>query len=133
MKKSCACWNGCTWTRRICLPLSSTDYLSRGKPPSAARRWMIDPAGIGGPDDDPLYVVAIGAITNVAAACCSNRIWSARSWWYGWWEHAPPSTMEFNLMQDPDTRPRSFFNNVPFVQIPCLGVASHLLTTQRAG
>ena len=39
---------------------------------------------VAAPDDDPLYVVAIGAITNMAAPCCSNRIWSARSWWYGW-------------------------------------------------
>ena len=63
----------------------STDYLSRGKPPqrSAAVDDLIRRA-VAAPDDDPLYVVAIGAITNVAAACCSNRIWSARSWWYGW-------------------------------------------------
>ena len=33
---------GCTWTRRGFVYRGSTDYLSRGKPPSAAaRRWMI--------------------------------------------------------------------------------------------
>ena len=47
---------------------SSTDYLSRGKPPqrSAAVDDLIRRA-VAAPDD-PLYVVAIGAITNVAAA-----------------------------------------------------------------
>ena len=47
----------------------STDYLSRGKPPqrSAAVDDLIRRA-VAAPDDDPLYVVAIGAITNVAAA-----------------------------------------------------------------
>ena len=64
----------------------STDYLSRGKPPqrSAAVDDLIRRAVVAAPDDDPLYVVAIGAITNVAAALLLERIWSARSWWYGW-------------------------------------------------
>ena len=51
----------------------------------------------------------------------------------GWDTHHQPSTMEFNLMQDPDAARVIFDSGVPFVQIPCLGVASHLLTTQRAG
>ena len=38
--------------------------------------------------------------------------------------------MEFNLMQDPDAARVIFDSGVPFVQIPCLGVASHLLTTR---
>ena len=33
-------------------------------------------------------------------------------------------------MQDPDAARVIFDSGVPFVQIPCLGVASHLLTTR---
>ena len=33
-------------------------------------------------------------------------------------------------MQDPDAAWVIFDSGVPFVQIPCLGVASHLLTTR---
>ena len=56
------------------------------------------------PDDDPLYVVAIGAITNVAAALLlePDLVRKIVVVWLGGNTHHQPSTMEFNLMQDPD-------------------------------
>jgi len=82
-------------------------------------------------EDDPLYVVAIGAITDVASAILLkpeivNKIVVI---WLGghplYWEH----TREFNLRQDILSARVVFDSGVPLVQIPCLGVASHLLTT----
>jgi purine nucleosidase len=81
--------------------------------------------------DEPLYVVAIGAITNVAAAILIEPgiverivvVWlggHARHW---------PHTREFNLGQDIQAARLVFDCGVGLVRIPCLGVASHLLTT----
>ena len=44
------------------------------------------------------------------------------------WDHWP-SAREFNLKQDVAAAQVVFDSGVPFVQIPCAGVASHLLTT----
>ncbi|MBN1979859.1 MAG: nucleoside hydrolase [Anaerolineae bacterium] len=81
--------------------------------------------------DEPLYVVAIGAITNVASAILIEPgivehivvVWlggHARHW---------PHTREFNLGQDIQSARLVFDCGVPLVRIPCLGVTSHLLTT----
>ena len=102
MKKSCACWNGCTHGRGGFVYRGSTDYLSRGKPPqrSAAVDDLIRRA-VAAPDDDPLYVVAIGAITNVAALLLEpDLVRKIVVVWLGGNTHHQPSTMEFNLMQD---------------------------------
>ena len=57
---------------------------------------------VAAPDDDPLYVVAIGAITNVAAALLlePDLVRKIVVVWLGGNTHHQPSTMEFNLMQD---------------------------------
>ena len=100
MKKSCACWNGCTWTRRD-LYRGSTDYLSRGKPPqrSAAVDDLIRRA-VAAPDDDPLLCSG-----NRSDYQCSGgpaaRTGSGpqdRGGMAGGNTHHQPSTMEFNLM-----------------------------------
>ncbi len=83
------------------------------------------------PADDPLYVVAIGAITNVASAILMEPeiIKKIVVVWLGgnpcYWAH----THEFNLWQDTAAARVIFDSGVPLVQIPCLGVASHLLTS----
>jgi purine nucleosidase len=111
----------------------STQYLSGGNAPqrSEAVEDLIRRAQVS-PEDDPLYVVAIGAITNVAAALLLEPeiIRKIVVVWLGGHTHHTPHTMEFNLMQDPDASRVIFDSGVPFVQIPCLGVASHLLTTK---
>ena len=81
--------------------------------------------------DEPLYVVAIGAITNVASAIllAPEIIKKIVVVWLGGNEHHRPSASEFNLKQDMFASQLVFHCGVPFVQIPCRNVTSHLLTT----
>ena len=80
---------------------------------------------------ETLYVVAIGAITNIASAisiepCIIEKIVVV---WLGgnavYWPHND----EFNLRQDILAAQLIFNCGVPLVHIPCLGAASHLTTT----
>lgn len=81
--------------------------------------------------DAPLYVVAIGAITNVASAILIEPgiIEHIVVVWLGGHARHWPHTREFNLEQDIQSARLIFDFGVPLVRIPCLGVASHLLTT----
>jgi purine nucleosidase len=82
-------------------------------------------------EEDPLYVVAIGAITNIASAILIEPkiIEKIVVVWLGghalYWE----DTKEFNLMQDILASRLIFDCGVPLVLIPCMGVTSHLHTT----
>lgn len=109
----------------------STAFLSDSETPcrSAAAQDLVARAMAGG--EEPLYVAAIGAITNVASAILMEPsiierivvVWLAGdplSW---------PHSNEFNLRQDIHASRLIFDCGVPLVQIPCHGVASHLLTT----
>ena len=81
--------------------------------------------------DTPLYVTAIGAITNVASALLMDPTLVERIaviWLGGQPTHAP-SALEFNLKQDVASAQVVLDSGVPLLQIPCRGVASHLLTT----
>jgi purine nucleosidase len=81
--------------------------------------------------DAPLYVVAIGAITNVASAILIEPgiIERIVVVWLGGHARHWPHTREFNLGQDIQAARLVFDCGVGLVRIPCLGVASHLLTT----
>ncbi len=81
--------------------------------------------------DEPLYVVAIGAITNVASAILIEPgiIERIVVVWLGGHARHWPHTQEFNLRQDIQAARLILDCGVPLVRIPCLGVASHLLTT----
>ena len=76
--------------------------------------------------DKPLYVVAIGAVTNIASAILLNPkiadnivvVWlggNALHW---------HDTKEFNLYQDVAAARIIFGCGVPLVQLPCMGVVS---------
>lgn len=82
-------------------------------------------------DDDPLYVVAIGAITNVASAILMEPAITRKIVvvWLGGNPTSFPWAKEFNLSQDVYAANILLDCGVPFVMIPCLGVASHLLST----
>ncbi len=92
-------------------------------------RDLIDRAMASG--DSPLYVAAVGAITNVASAILLEPeiikhivvVWLAGQplHWH--------TVREFNLRQDPLAAKVILDSGVPLVQIPCQGVSSHLLTT----
>jgi purine nucleosidase len=111
----------------------STEYLTGRSAPerSPAVLDLIERA-LAAPDDDPLYVVAIGAITNVASAVllAPEIIRRMVVVWLGGNPPDCPQSREFNLMQDPLAAQLMFDSGLPLVQVPCLGVASHLLTTR---
>ncbi len=81
--------------------------------------------------DQPLYVCAIGALTNVASALLIDPTIVERIVvvWLGGQPTHSPTAREFNLMQDVVAAQILFDCGAPVVQIPCRGVASHLLTT----
>jgi hypothetical protein len=80
--------------------------------------------------EKPLYVLAIGAITNIASALLMEPAIAANIAvvWLGghaaWWPH----TREFNMQQDVAAA-RVVFNGAPLVQLPCMGVVDHLTVT----
>lgn len=79
----------------------------------------------------PLYVVAIGAITNVASAILlePSIIEKIVVVWLGGHALYWPSAREFNLSGDPHAARVIFDCGVPLLQLPCWPVVSHLLTT----
>lgn len=81
--------------------------------------------------EHPLYVVSIGAITNIASALLMNPeiadhivvVWlggNAQDW---------PHNHEFNCMQDVAAARIVFNSKVPLVELPCMGVVSAFTTT----
>ncbi len=74
--------------------------------------------------DKPLYVVAIGAITNVASALLINPEIAERIVvvWLGGHAHHYHDTKEFNLFQDVAAARVVMGSGVRFVQLPCRGV-----------
>lgn len=110
----------------------STAYLAGPESPqhSDAALDLVERA-MASPDDDPLYVVAIGAITNVASAILMEPriIEKIVVVWLGGHALQWPDTKEFNLAQDLHASRTVLNCGVPLVLIPCMGVTSHLLTT----
>jgi purine nucleosidase len=98
---------------------------------SEAARDLITKAMARSANDDPLYVVAIGAITNVASAILLEPEIIRRIVvvWLGGNAFHWPNTREFNLWQDPQAARVIFDCGVPLVHLPCMGVVSHLHTT----
>ncbi len=76
--------------------------------------------------ENPLYVVALGAITNVASAILMNPDIRERIVlvWLGGNALHWPHNAEFNLMQDVAAARIVFGCGVPLVQLPCAGVVS---------
>lgn len=74
---------------------------------------------------NPLYVIGIGAITNIASALLINPgiidrivvLWLGGHGWH--W----PNTREFNMLQDVGAARVVFGSGAPLVQFPCNGVA----------
>ena len=82
--------------------------------------------------DNPLYIVAIGAITNVSSAILKNPAMKENCVivWLG--GHAPEmgfSVGEFNMWQDVAGARILFGCGIPLVQLPCNGVVEAFATT----
>lgn len=101
------------------LPDERTPVLSPAAQDLAERALRYSPQA-------PLYVVAIGAITNIASALllrpeiCENIVVV----WLGGHAHHFHSTVEFNMKQDIAAARVVMQSGAPFVQLPCMGVVS---------
>ncbi len=83
--------------------------------------------------EKPLYVIAIGAITNVASAILLNSKSMAENTvivWLGGHAHHQTDTKEFNMLQDIAAARVVFNSGAPIVQLPCRGVVSEFRTTR---
>ena len=83
------------------------------------------------PREGPLWVVAIGALTNIASALNAAPEIAGRIVivWLGGQPQHRDDAREFNLYQDPIAARSVFASGAPLVHIPCYGAASHLLTS----
>lgn len=93
--------------------------------PSDAASNLIKLASAYSPDH-PLYVVAIGAITNVASALLLQPEIAENIVivWLGGHGREYHDTREFNLFQDVAAARVVFESGAPVVQLPCMGVVS---------
>ena len=80
----------------------------------------------------PLYIVAIGAITNVASALLLDPSMAERVVivWLGGHAHHWTDSLEFNMKQDVAAARVVFDCGAPLVQLPCCGVVDRFATTQ---
>ena len=81
--------------------------------------------------EEPLYVVAIAAASNIASALLKapdiiDRIVIV---WLGGHALEWPHQREFNLRQDVGAVQAMFDSGAPLVLVPCMGVTSHLAST----
>ncbi len=116
-----------------CVFKGSERWLPDEKTPveSPAMRDLIDRARTY-TSEKPLYVVAIGAITNVASALIEAPdiadkiviVWLGGNAWH--WDQ----THEFNMFQDVAAARIVFGCGAPLVQLPCAGVVSAFTTTK---
>lgn len=110
----------------------SLDYLADEKTPqdSPAASFMAKLADEYSPEH-PLYIAAIGAITNVASAFLMNPKMAENCvvvWLGGNALSSPWAASEFNMMQDIAAARVIIGSGVPFVQLPCMGVVDHFAT-----
>ena len=78
--------------------------------------------------ENPLYVVAIGCITNVANAVLLNPEMKEKTVivWLGGHAQHMPDTKEYNMCQDYAAARVLFGCGVPLIQLPCKGVVDRL-------
>jgi len=82
--------------------------------------------------EEPLYVVAIGAVVNVASAILMEPAIKDRIVlvWLGGHARHYEDNFEFNLRQDVASGRVVFGSGVPMIQLPCRGVVSQFATTR---
>jgi len=112
----------------------SGEYLPDEKTPvkSEAAAFMAELSRQYDPEH-PLYIIAIGAITNVASALLMEPEMKERCvivWLGGHAAHMPKGGDEFNMRQDVAAARVVFGCGVPVVQLPCRGVVDRFHTTR---
>lgn len=111
----------------------SRGYLPDEKTPvdSPAARDLVARAAAYSPEH-PLYVVAIGAITNVASALLMSPAIAENLVivWLGGHALEWPDTNEFNMMQDVAAARVVFASGAAVVQLPCMGVVDRFTLTE---
>lgn len=83
--------------------------------------------------EKPLYIVAIGAITNVASALLKSPAVKENCvvvWLGGHAIHTPRGAYEFNMRQDIAAARVVFGCKVPLIHLPAFGAVDHLITTK---
>ena len=82
--------------------------------------------------ENPLYIVGLAVATDIASALlCEPSIKDKIVVvWLGGHSREYEDTREFNMRQDIAAARILFQTDIPFVQIPCRGVASQFLTTR---
>ena len=83
--------------------------------------------------EKPLYIIAIGAITNVASAILKNPQMKENCvlvWLGGHGTHIPFAASEFNMKQDIAAARVVFGCGIPLVQLPCVGVVDRFATSK---
>ncbi len=112
----------------------SRTYLPDEKTPveSPAARDLVERAMKYSPEK-PLYVVAIGAITNVASALLLEPSIAENIVivWLGGHAHHFHDTTEFNMVQDIAAARVVFNSGAPLVQLPCAGVVSAFTVSKQ--
>lgn len=120
---------------RKCLVYRGSErFLEDEKTPvrSDAAALMADLANRYSPEQ-PLYIVALGAITNVASAMLLNPAMKENCvivWLGGHDAHFPMGASEFNMKQDIAAARVVMGSGAPFVQLPCRGVVDRFLTSK---
>lgn len=108
----------------------STSWMSDKNTPveSEAARNIVDTVMAA---DERIYIVAIGAITNVASALIMQPAIAEKAVlvWLGGNAHSWSNTREFNMVQDVMASQIVFDSKIPVYQIPCAGVCDHLVTS----
>ena len=111
----------------------SIDYLKDEKTPQISpSAEQLSKLAMNYTEENPLYVVAIGAITNVASAILLNPEIVSRIVivWLGGHAQEWPDTMEFNMMQDVAAARVIFGCGCPVVQLPCAGIVDHFYISE---
>ena len=111
----------------------SEHYLENEQTPvlSDSARFMAELAKQYSPEH-PLYIVAIGAITNVASALLLNPDMKKNTVivWLGGNALHMNDTQEFNMFQDIAAARVVFGCGAPVVQLPCRGVVDRFVTSR---
>lgn len=83
--------------------------------------------------ENPIYIVAIGAVSNIASAILKNPKVKENAvvvWLGGNATHLQMGANEYNMRNDLTASRVLMGSGIPLVQLPCMGVVDKLLTTK---